>query len=74
MNYQGPDKTLTMLTPEQTSRMLCISPRTLENWRYRGMGPKYLQISKRCIRYRLSDIEEWQQSILRKSTSDNAAR
>jgi hypothetical protein len=33
-----------------------ISPRTLEQWRWQGRGPRYLKICRRVV-YRLSDIE-----------------
>ena len=32
-----------------------MSPRTLEQWRWRGVGPKYLKLGGRVI-YRLSDV------------------
>lgn len=48
-----------------------ISHRTLERWRSTGKGPKYLKIGGRVI-YRLSDIEEYEQSVLRSSTLDRS--
>ena len=33
------------------------SPRTLENWRTKGIGPKYIKIGGKVL-YRLRDIEE----------------
>jgi hypothetical protein len=36
-----------------------ISPRTLEQWRWQGRGPRYLKINGRVI-YRLSDIEAFE--------------
>jgi hypothetical protein len=32
-----------------------ISPRTLEQWRWQGRGPRYLKIGGRVV-YRLTDI------------------
>lgn len=32
--------------------------RTLEMWRYRGTGPRFLKVG-RHIRYRWSDVEAW---------------
>ena len=46
-----------------------ISHRTLERWRWTGEGPKFLKVGGRVI-YRLSDIEEYEQTIVRSSTSD----
>jgi predicted DNA-binding transcriptional regulator AlpA len=40
------------------ARRLGISPRTLENYRQRGIGPNYVRLG-RTIRYRWSDIRDW---------------
>lgn len=47
-----------------------VSPRTLERWRWRGQGPRFLKLGGR-VAYRLSDIELFEQRRLRDSTSDN---
>ncbi|MBT5566725.1 MAG: helix-turn-helix domain-containing protein [Rhodospirillaceae bacterium] len=49
---------------------LGLSPRTLQNWRVRGGGPLFVRISNRSIRYRLSDIQDWIEARIRRSTSD----
>src|SRR5690606_28854390 len=46
-----------------------ISHRTLERWRWTGEGPKFVKLGSRVV-YRLSDVEEYEQSIGRSSTSD----
>lgn len=46
-----------------------ISHRTLERWRWTGEGPRFLKVGGRVV-YRLSDVEEYEQSIVRSSTSD----
>lgn len=60
-----------LLTTEQAARLLGLRRRTLEGWRVRGGGPTFVQISKRCIRYRIEDLESWTESRLRRSTSDS---
>jgi hypothetical protein len=40
-----------------------ISPRTLEQWRWQGRGPRYLKICRRVV-YRLSDIEAFEAANL----------
>lgn len=50
---------LVLLTSEEVSEMLSISPRTLEGWRTSGEGPKYIRIGGRAVRYRLEDIQAW---------------
>ena len=47
-----------------------ISHRTLERWRWTGEGPKFLKVGGRVV-YRLSDIEEYEQAIVRSSTSQH---
>lgn len=51
-----------LLTPQQVSDMLQISVGTLENWRFRGHGPKYLKLGgqhRSPVRYRLQDVEDF---------------
>jgi len=59
-----------LLDEEQTARLLRVSPRTLEAWRYRGGGPPYLRLARRCIRYSPAAVGEWLQGLERRSTSD----
>jgi hypothetical protein len=47
------------LTQSEAALFLRIEPRTLESWRSRGCGPRFVAYSKRCIRYRLSDLKAW---------------
>jgi hypothetical protein len=43
----------------ELSRRWSLSPRTLEQWRWRGRGPRYLKILGRVV-YRLEDIEAFE--------------
>ncbi len=45
-----------------------LSPRTLECWRWLREGPRYLKLGGRVL-YRVADIEAYEQSIVRSSTS-----
>ncbi len=40
-----------------------ILARTLERWRWEGIGPSHLKIGRR-VRYRLEDVENYEQSRL----------
>ena len=42
--------------------------RTLEGWRHDGSGPRFVRCSRRCIRYRIKDLEAWQESRLAENT------
>jgi Helix-turn-helix domain len=44
-----------------------LSPRTLEQWRWQGRGPRYLKIGGRVV-YRLSDIEAFEAARLHSNT------
>ena len=44
-----------------------LSPRTLEQWRWQGKGPRYLKIGGRVV-YRLSDIEAFEAASLHSNT------
>ncbi len=57
------------LTEKQAGEVLQVSPRTLQGWRLRGIGPKFVRFSARGIRYRRMDIEAWAASRLVSSTS-----
>ena len=43
---------------------------TLQGWRSRGGGPRYIRISGRGVRYRRRDCKEWADSRLRTNNSD----
>lgn len=44
-----------------------MSPRTLEQWRWRGVGPNYLKLGGRVI-YRLPDVEAFEGARIHAST------
>ncbi len=54
----------TCLNQIDLARRWRISPRTLERWRWLGEGPQYLKLGGRVL-YRVSDIEAYEQSIVR---------
>lgn len=48
-----------LLTPAETAKRLCISPRTLERWRVTGEGPAFVRIGARKIGYAQSSCDDW---------------
>ena len=48
----------------ELSRRWSLSPRTLENWRWRREGPAYLKIGGR-VAYRLEDVEAYEAKRIR---------
>ena len=53
----------------ELSRRLGVSCRTLERWRWVGVGPKFIKVGGR-VKYRLADVESFEQSRLCQSTAD----
>jgi predicted DNA-binding transcriptional regulator AlpA len=62
--------TQSLVNENVAAKYLGLSPRTLQNWRVRGGGPLFVRISNRSIRYRPSDIQDWIEERIRRSTSD----
>lgn len=55
-----------LLTPAEVAELLKISVGTLNNWRYAGRGPAWIDISdspggNKRIRYAVADIQAFQQ-------------
>lgn len=57
----------THLTQQQLGQRWSLSPRTLERWRWEGIGPRHLKIGGRIL-YRISDIEAYEADNLRDGT------
>lgn len=48
------------LTTKQAAEYLGgISPRTLEGYRYRGIGPDHYKLSQRRVYYKKVDLDTW---------------
>ena len=59
-----------LLNTKQAAKILGISPSFLERDRWAGARVKFIKIGSRTVRYRLSDLESYIDSQVRKSTSD----
>ena len=59
-----------LMTTDDYTRFVGISRVTAERQRMRGDGPPFLKLSKRCVRYRRSDVAAWLEASVRSSTSD----
>ena len=46
-----------LLSTRDAAAYLALSPRTLEKWRTRGVGPAYSRIGRRVV-YRLDDLDK----------------
>lgn len=45
-------------TPEEVAAYLQKPVRTLEQWRYRGVGPRFVKVG-RDVRYRWEDVDAY---------------
>lgn len=48
-----------LLDEKAAANFLGLVPRTMQSWRQKGIGPAYVKISARCLRYSLSDLQAW---------------
>lgn len=56
------------LSQSKLAKRWNLSPRTLEQWRWRGCGPRYLKIGGRVV-YRLQDVEAYEAGCLHRNTT-----
>lgn len=47
------------LTTVEAAAMLGISPATLRGWKAQRIGPPFIQLSPRCVRYDHRDIQQY---------------
>ena len=59
-----------LIDEKAASAFLGLKVRTMQGFRQRGGGPKFIRISSRCIRYRRIDLRDWVEARMRSSTSD----
>ncbi len=59
----------TNLTEKELSLRFGVPAHTLQHWRRVGGGPQYLKIG-RLVRYPIAEVERFERSALRSSTSD----
>lgn len=48
-----------LLNTADAAKWLGLSERTLQDWRSEEVGPSYIEISSRCIRYDMEDLIKW---------------
>lgn len=62
-----------LLTTRQTAAYLGVSEAFLERDRWAGARIPFIRVGSRAVRYRLSDLETYLASRVRRSTSDQGA-
>ena len=53
------DNAPTLLSTEQAAELLGISHHTLEDWRWKRLGPPWIRVSRSCVRYDLARLLSW---------------
>lgn len=48
-----------LATPQEVADHLRKAVRTLEQWRYLGIGPRYVKPTAKSVLYRWSDVDAW---------------
>lgn len=59
-----------LIDEKAAAEFLGLSPRTIQDYRQRGDGCRYIALSARCLRYRRIDLRQWAETRFRNSTSD----
>ena len=54
-----------LLNQTEVADMLSLSPRTLEYYRSKGLGPKFRKIGKKLCRYALSDVQAYIEQLVK---------
>lgn len=63
----NPNKHVAHFNVYDLSKRWKLAPKTLDRWRQRGVGPRFLKIGGRVI-YRKEDIEAYETENVRKAT------
>jgi hypothetical protein len=48
-----------LMKQREAAAILGLSPRTLESMRLRSVGPPFVRVSRRCVRYRRTELERF---------------
>ena len=68
--FDGADYWHALIDERPAAEFIGVTPRTIQSYRQKGDGPKFIRISSRCIRYRRCDLRNWVETRLRNSTAD----
>jgi len=49
----------TFLNTRKAANWIGYKPETLRQWRTNGIGPPYIRVLGKLVRYRASDVERW---------------
>ncbi len=64
MNFDKINYANQLISEQDAAEFLAHSVKTLQGWRCQGIGPAFVRISGRSIRYRRCDLQTWIESKL----------
>lgn len=53
------DESSPLLEPAEVAKWLNVTPQKLKYWRTKGLGPQYLRLGDRTVRYSRDDVLAW---------------
>lgn len=56
------------MSSHQLAQRWCMSPKTLERWRWEGNGPQHLKVGGKVL-YPIADVVAFEQEGLRQATA-----
>jgi len=66
------DLPIASVSTPAAAEILDVSVRTMEEWRRTGAGPQFVRYSSRCLRYRIRELEKFQEERLVSNTIEAA--
>lgn len=70
INYYGltPSERNKLLTESEAANLLGLSPLTLRQWRGKGIGPSFIRMSPKVIRYKFLTLVQYQNDNTHQNT------
>ena len=59
-----------LIDEKAAAAFLGLTDRTMQAYRQKGGGCKFIRLSSRCLRYRRIDLKAWADARIRTSTAD----
>lgn len=63
--------TVKLANTKEVADFLGYTEQGLAQWRYRGVGPKFIKLGGRAIRYDWNDVHAWVAEQTRQSTGES---
>lgn len=51
------------MSPQEAATYCGVSAKTLEGWRRQGIGPPYIKVSRKLIKYNVNALDLWLESF-----------